>query len=340
MNHFFPASACRRSASMVAATAALALMLPSLAAHAQHSTEVIVGSQSFTSVRLTDGSVPPAGWGQQFSPRSSSIHPTEASVTSGWTQSVGGWEALGSGSASGSAGWGFLKAQADAYGVVIGAADAAAPSNGSGAANAAAKATLADTLVFAMPGVAVGTPVTISWAMGASGTVGGSGQRLDVEAFWRGDLGSSGIGGGGVLRQDESGALVRSQTMPEGRMLASSEVLLGRPVSLTMSVSAGAVAQSAGRCFESGCGERIEVRTFGSADLSHTLTWGGLVGISDASGNALDLSALSVVASSGYDYRTAYLALAPVPEPGTLGLMLAGLAGMALLGKRRRAATA
>lgn len=60
------------------------------------------------------------------------------------------------------------------------------------------------------------------------------------------------------------------------------------------------------------------------ADFSHTLGWGGITGLRDSQGQALDPGLLSVQSDSGFDYRTAYVAAA-VPEPGAAILMLAGL---------------
>lgn len=333
--HIAPIPAPAWRAPAAAAAVALALLLPTLAAHAQHSTQVIVGSQSFTSIRFPASTIPPPGSGQQQSPRSSAIHPSEASVASSWSQGVGGWQALGSGSASGRASFGALAGSALAYGSVVGAAGSAPQSNGSGAGNGDAEVTANDTLLFTIPGLSVGTPVTISWAVSASGSISGAGQRMEVSGSWRTDLGSSGVGSLGFIYQDDTGALTGSQALAQGRFEASSTVLLGTPVDLRMRVSASVVAQSAGRCSDFGCANLIEVMTTGFADLGSTLTWGGLVSVSDANGNALNLSALNVASSSGFDYRNAYAA--PVPEPGTLASMLTGLAGMATVLRRRRA---
>lgn len=61
----------------------------------------------------------------------------------------------------------------------------------------------------------------------------------------------------------------------------------------------------------------------GQADLGHTIAWGGITTLRDASGATVtDYTAVS--ASSGFDYRNAYVGL--VPEAPSSLLLLAGLA--------------
>ncbi len=70
----------------------------------------------------------------------------------------------------------------------------------------------------------------------------------------------------------------------------------------------------------------------GFSDLGNTIAWGGITALQDDTGAMVsDFSALSV--SSGFDYRNAYVSA--VPEPGTLPLLLAGLAGVAWVARRR-----
>lgn len=59
------------------------------------------------------------------------------------------------------------------------------------------------------------------------------------------------------------------------------------------------------------------------ADMGHTIAWGGITELRDASGQIVD-NYTAVSASSGYDYRNAYVGA--VPEAPTSLLLLAGLA--------------
>jgi hypothetical protein len=69
----------------------------------------------------------------------------------------------------------------------------------------------------------------------------------------------------------------------------------------------------------------------GTADLSHTLLWGGIDSVITAGGNAV--SGYSVSSSSGFDYTQP---AAAVPEPSAGILLMAGLAGLALYGRKRQ----
>jgi hypothetical protein len=66
-----------------------------------------------------------------------------------------------------------------------------------------------------------------------------------------------------------------------------------------------------------------------TSDMEHTATWGGFVEVRDANGNLVNDYAFS--STSGTNY------VAPVPEPGTMGLFLAS-AGALGLARRRRGA--
>ena len=69
------------------------------------------------------------------------------------------------------------------------------------------------------------------------------------------------------------------------------------------------------------------------ADLGHTIGWGGISSVVDPAGNAVTaFSALS--ASSGFDYRRAYVSA--VPEPASALLWLAGVVAIGVM-KRHRA---
>jgi hypothetical protein len=69
-------------------------------------------------------------------------------------------------------------------------------------------------------------------------------------------------------------------------------------------------------------------------DFSHTVTWGGLVGIYDMNHNLM--SGATLTSASGEDW-TRPLA-APVPEPESWAMLMAGIGLLAAVGRRRRQA--
>ena len=66
-------------------------------------------------------------------------------------------------------------------------------------------------------------------------------------------------------------------------------------------------------------------------DFSHSLTWEGITGLSDASGRAI--TAFSALNSAGVDYAGPLAAT--VPEPGVWALMTGGLLVLLGIGKHR-----
>ncbi|MRR49878.1 MAG: PEP-CTERM sorting domain-containing protein [Rhodocyclaceae bacterium] len=69
-------------------------------------------------------------------------------------------------------------------------------------------------------------------------------------------------------------------------------------------------------------------------DFSHTVTWGGVVGIYDSNGQLL--SDYSLTSASGSDWTKPFTA--PVPEPEAYAMMLAGLGLLRLLARRKMSA--
>ncbi len=74
----------------------------------------------------------------------------------------------------------------------------------------------------------------------------------------------------------------------------------------------------------------IDASAHAAASFGHTLYWGG---IDSLTVDGAALTGYALTSASGIDYR---FSTAPVPEPGTLALLLAGLAAIARQAGRRR----
>lgn len=70
-------------------------------------------------------------------------------------------------------------------------------------------------------------------------------------------------------------------------------------------------------------------RTWATYDLGNSVYWGGISSVKLLGGQEVNNYALS--SESGIDYRNS---MAPIPEPGALAMMLAGLG--VLVGLQRR----
>jgi hypothetical protein len=87
------------------------------------------------------------------------------------------------------------------------------------------------------------------------------------------------------------------------------------------------------------------LRTVGGAPVStearadYSLSWAGISSIRDVAGNLV--ASYTVTSGSGFDYEHAYgfVPTAPIPEPETYALMLAGLGLLALASRRRKSET-
>ena len=112
----------------------------------------------------------------------------------------------------------------------------------------------------------------------------------------------------------------------------------GQPIDLAYALSlktSGMAAKPACATFGGLCAVYQQADFSGLIDFSHTLSWGGISSVTDYGGAPVSNYTLS--SQSGFDYRLAYSA-APVPEPQTYGLLLAGLAVIGQLARRRRSA--
>jgi hypothetical protein len=66
------------------------------------------------------------------------------------------------------------------------------------------------------------------------------------------------------------------------------------------------------------------VDSFFATDFTHTLTWGGLLAVTDGQGNPVDLSNVTITSESGFDYKQP----SSVPLPPAAWMFGSGLAAM------------
>lgn len=180
----------------------------------------------------------------------------------------------------------------------------------------------------------IGAMASLSFSVVAHGSVGGGGgPAYGVGGQWTADFSlTTGAPAGAPLPtnvawhgdhsiSDSSGMPpVETQHDSFGVKNFVVSFAFGTPINLHMAASATA---QAGASFILGPSSAGFI-----TDMSNTFGWGGISGVTDAAGNAIDYSALS--AGSGFDYAQAFAA---VPEPASIALMAGGL--LLLLGHRR-----
>lgn len=180
-----------------------------------------------------------------------------------------------------------------------------------------------DGLTLVVPGLARGTPVDVTFEIEVRGdlqvspTTGGAAARWALQADFGGgafdlrrqaELRNSGVGGAPVMTGS-----------PFGIFETTVRLAVGFEAPLYVELEGTALAAYTGSF----------VRNSASFDLSQSLYWGGITQVSAAGQNLTDYS---VASTSGTDYR---FSLAPVPEPGGVALMLAGLAALGGLQRAR-----
>lgn len=126
----------------------------------------------------------------------------------------------------------------------------------------------------------------------------------------------------------EGGTFIQG-ALPPSLITVNIPVLFGSAKELNYTLEVDSYSYVLSKSFSSGhFGEGAWAES--TVDYSHTLSWGGITGVFDANGNAV--SNFSVTSTSGFDYATT----APVPEPETYAMMLAGLGLLGFAARRRK----
>ncbi|MBI3349461.1 MAG: PEP-CTERM sorting domain-containing protein [Burkholderiales bacterium] len=258
-----------------------------------------------------------------------------------WTVGSGSSTELGSANASSRAGPGGLHLLASSSGSVTNAQPGVAVG---GRASADASGYVDDSFVIQSATMPAGALVTMVFDIGVHGSASGtgnwdgsSGGGWNGYAQWAAALHLVGTGSAcGCTAVDWSArrSVAGSQGAPLrvtgngvfGDQLFTAQVIIGSPVSMHLTGEVHSAASGiADFLLGGGASATFE------ANLSHTIGWGGIVQLRDASGRQItDFTAIST--SSGFDYRQSAL----VPEPASWALMLAGALALGGWARNRR----
>ncbi|MFO1226526.1 PEP-CTERM sorting domain-containing protein [Roseateles sp.] len=195
-----------------------------------------------------------------------------------------------------------------------------------GSGNTISRGIFRDDLTFNVPGLALGTPLDVTFAIDVSGDLQVGLVTGLAQAQWnlQADLGggATDLRAIGTLFNNGTGAAPTFSGDAFGSFQATVRLANGYAAPLYVQLEGAAQAAY----------NHTGARNAASYDLSHSLYWGGITQLS-VNGQAVTDYALS--SASGTDYR---LSLAPpVPEPTSAALLFAGLGLVAWL-KRGAAA--
>ena len=184
-----------------------------------------------------------------------------------------------------------------------------------GSLNTVARGIVRDELIITAPGVPNGTAGMVTCAVSVSGSL-----FTDEPGVARASWAANTDLNGGSFDLAVRGWLTNGlhAGSPFGTFTATVPFALGATLPLHVQLEASAQAAYGGS-------PGLPNASF---DLGQSLHWGGIVGITV---DGAPVSGFNVSSTSGTDYKNS---MAPVPEPGSLAMMLAGLG--VLVGLRRR----
>lgn len=191
-----------------------------------------------------------------------------------------------------------------------------------GSLNTLARGIFRDEVIFTAPDVPNGTVGMIEYSIIVDGSLFADAPGV-ARASWTlaADMGGGAFDinvGGTQNSQVNGGQYVGT---PFGTFVGTAQVTFGSTVQLFVQLEG--IAQAA-------YNNTIPGLPNASFDMGQSLYWGGINGITV---NGAPVSDFNVDSTSGTDYRNS---LAPIPEPGALAMVLAGLSVLAGLRQRRR----
>ncbi|HEY9199297.1 MAG TPA: VPLPA-CTERM sorting domain-containing protein [Gammaproteobacteria bacterium] len=217
---------------------------------------------------------------------------------------------------------------------------------GGGSANAQASASAAgafsDVFELNAAGYAPGTMVSMMFAIDAHGGFGGNGSTTgggilsaaswSGTSWWRATTRLDGYGfeEWQQLSSNSSGAVYTTGNGSLDTAIYTVNLALGAH-SVFLGVEASATANASAFTHSADGASTFAEAAF-TADLGHTLGWGGILGLSLLDGTVItDFTAMST--TSGFNYANAYSA---VPVPAAVWLFGSGLLGLVGVMRRKR----